>query len=407
MKKSLGILFLVLNTLVYAQKFEIPAEGQPFYQAVEWKGLGGMILSRDPSLQQKQIKITLLANEGKSTWQQVMNPIGNETFFLSEDGGKYAYFLENLELNNGKVFIHQVSAAGNIKVMNLSFASEFKRLGGINYNDVKLVDIVTTDKALVWLFTYSEKAKNKITTISVSMTHHNFNLYASIVSENVSSSSKIEDQISWYVAGEKGENIIYAARSHASKDAGWKIKEISPKGVLVNEQNLGSEGLKYATHTRVGFGRRGSALLKRTEPDEKGSLVYSNGNFYVGGVESNGTTSQFVTYQFMSTKKWEETGRTSIDTYNAKKKCEVGFLQLKEGVAWFLGTTKELGIMQIFGNKELVKTDNCLQETYNPSKLLTANFPNTFLVSLTDKWLVFEPKQLPVKGALTFEYFAK
>jgi hypothetical protein len=300
MKKSLIILFALVSIATYAQNFEIPPLKQPYYDILEWKGIGALALSHDLTLTQKQVDLTMVSDEGKSTWQQVYNPMSKETYFISEDGGKYAYFLENLELKDNKVFIHQLSAAGNIKVMNLNFLPVLKRLGSFSPSDLYLTDIITTEKALLWMFKHRDK--EKLTTIAVSMTHHNFNMYAFVVSENVISSSKIEDQISWYIAGEKDENILFAARLHAGKEAGWRVKEYNPKGVMVSETVLEQIGTNFIAHTRVGFGRRGSALLKRSEPNEKGTLVFANGAYFVGGIEMNGTNANLVSYK-MENKK--------------------------------------------------------------------------------------------------------
>ncbi|MNJ88982.1 hypothetical protein D3C87_65430 [compost metagenome] len=404
MKKSLSILFALLTISVYAQNFEIPPLKQPYFEILEWKGIGALALSRDLTLTQKQVDLTMVSGEGKSSWQQVYNPMVKETYFISEDGGKYAYFLENLELKDNKVFVHQLSAAGNIKVMNVNFLAPLKRLGSFSPSDLYLTDIITTQKALLWMFKH--KDKEKLTTIAVSMTHHNFNLYAFVVSENVISSSKIEDQISWYVAGEKEENILFAARLHAGKEAGWRVKEYNPKGVMVSEQVLEQAGTNFVAHTRVGFGRRGSALLKRSEPNEKGTLVFANGSYFVGGIEVNGTTANLVTYK-MEEKKWNKACESGAAVYNAKKDLEVGCFRMDEGTGWYVNSAKSEGHFHPFNSAAGIVSGSIDQATSNPSRLLTAEFPSKFVVELDTKWLVFDPKQLPAKGSITFEYRQK
>ncbi|WP_300666497.1 hypothetical protein [Fluviicola sp.] len=403
MKKSLSILFVLFSISISAQNFEIPALKQPFYDIIEWKGIGSIVLSRDLTLTQKQVDLTMVAGDSKSAWQQVYNPMAKETYFISEDGGKYAYFLENLELNDGKVFIHQLSAAGNIKVMNLNFLMQIKRLG-FSPADLYLTDIITTEKALLWMFRH--KDKEKLTTVAVSMTHHNFNLYAFVVSENVVSSSKIEDQISWYVAGEKGENILFAARLHAGKEAGWKVKEYNPKGVMVSEQVLEQKGTNFIAHARVGFGRRGSALLKRSEPNEKGTLIYAKGSYYVGGIEMNGTTANLVSYR-MEEKVWKKACESPCANFNAKKDLEVGCFGMSEGIGWYVNSAKPEGHFHSFTSGTGIVSGTINQATSNPSRLLTAEFPSKFVAELDTKWLIFDVKQLPAKGNITFEYREK
>lgn len=407
MKASFFLFFLFFSALsLKGQEFEIPPTDQAFYEILEWKGVGALLLSRDPQLNQRQIKISLIASEGKTTFQQVMNPMDENVYYLSEDGGKYSYFLEDVEIKNGKVFLHQLSVAGGIKTQNVAFAAPLKRIGTMQIDDMKLVDIITTEKALIWLFTYEDKTAKKLMTIAVCMTHNNFNTYAAIVSENVLGSSKIEDQISWYVAGENGENIVFAARNHAGKDAGWKVKELSPKGVILNEQVIQNQGLKFAAHNRVGFGRRGSALIKRVEPIENGTLIVYNNTYYVGGIETDGTTAKFVTYKWEN-KSWTQVAKSDVKGYNAKKEQQVGFMQLKEGLGWYVKTNETQGHFHSFTDGKVIVSSVINQTTANPSKLLTENYTGLFCSLLGTKYILFDPKQLPGKKALKFEYISK
>jgi hypothetical protein len=405
MKKSLMILFGLFSISLSAQEFQIPPLKQPYFDVIEWKGIGALALSRDLTLTQKQVDISMVSGDGKSSWQQVYNPMAKVTYFISEDGGKYAYFLENLELKDNKVFIHQLSAAGNIKVMNLDFLGVMKRLGAFSPSDLYLTDIITTEKALVWMFRHRDK--EKLTTIAVSMTHHNFNMYAFIVSENVISSSKIEDQIAWYIAGEKGENIVFAARLHAGKEAGWRVKEFNPKGVMTSETVLEQKGTNFVAHSRVGFGRRGSALLKRSEPNEKGTLLYANGSYYVGGIEMNGTTASLVSYK-LEDKIWTKECTSVCTVYNPKKELEVGCFRMSEGIGWYVNSSKSEGHFHPFEKGSTGIVSGVIdQATSNPSRLLTAEFPSKFVVELDTKWLVCDPQQFPSKTGLNFEYKQK
>jgi hypothetical protein len=253
---------------------------------------------------------------------------------------------------------------------------------------------------------FKHRDKEKLTTIAVSMTHHNFNMYAYVVSENVISSSRIEDQISWYVAGEKGENILFAARLHAGKEAGWRVKEYNPKGVMIAETVLEQKGTNFIAHARVGFGRRGSALLKRSEPNEKGTLVVANGEYFVGGIEMNGTAAKLITYK-LNGKDWVKVCESPCANYNAKKELEVGCFRMDEGIGWYVNSAKSEGHFHSFTSPVGIVSGTIDQATSNPSRLLTAEFPSKFVVELNTKWLVFDTKQFPAKSSLTFEYKQK
>jgi hypothetical protein len=403
MRSVFVALFSLITGFLNAQKFEIPAEGFPFYQVLEWKGQGAIVLNRDPSYNQKQVHMTLIAGEGKSTWNQDFNPSGKEYFYISEDGGRYAYFLEHLELKNGSITFHQLNIAGNVKKNTVSFASAVKKLGDFAPDDLTLLDIVTSEKALIYTFTHTDNASKKKSTIAVTMTHNNFLVYATLVAQNVTGSSKVEDLVSWYMAGDKGDNIVYAARTHAAKDAGWRIKEFTPKGELKAEYNLKAGGTNFAEHERVGFGTRGSALLNRVEPKEKGTLLVNNGEFYIGGIEVSGTAANLVTYAWKD-DEWKKVASSPVKGYNAKKSFQAGYFPMKEGIGWYVKNTVSEGHFHSFTNSTGVVSGVVNQQINNPSRLLTDEYSGKFVAALPDRWIVFDQSVLPVKANVSFEY---
>lgn len=406
MKPIIVALFSLITGFLNAQTFEIPAEGFPFYQILEWKGQGAILLNRDPSYNQKQVHITLVAGNGKSEWNEDFNPSGKEYYYISEDGGRYAYFLENLELKNGKITFHQLNIAGNVKLNNVSFTSALKKIGDFAPDDLTLLDIVTSEKALIYLFTHTNNGTKKKSTIAVTMTHNNFLTYATLVAENVTGSAKVEDQVSWYMAGETGDAIVYAARVHAGKDAGWKVKQFTPKGELQKEFSMQASGVNFVEHERVGFGTRGSALLNRVEPQEKGTLLINNGVFYVGGIEVANNVATLVSYVYKD-NKWSKVASSPVKGYNAKKIAQVGYFPMAEGIGWYVKTGVTEGHFHSFTNPAGIVSGLVNQQINNPGRLLTAEYSGKFVASLPTKWLVFDLKQLPSTGSVSFEYVEK
>jgi hypothetical protein len=330
--------------------------------------------------------------------------MNGDYYFIAEDGGKYAYFLNDLGIKDGKISFNQLNVAGNIKTHTVATLTLLKRLGNFLPDDLTVTDIITTERALVYMLTHMDKSTNKKTTIALTMTHHNLVAYAAIIAENVIPSSKAEDQVSWYVAGEEGESVLYAARVHAGKDAGWIVKQFTPKGEYEKEMLIKSTGLTFLSHERTGFGTRGSAMLKTREPKEQGTLLYSGGNYYVGGLEISGATASMVSYVYKD-KSWVKLASSPVKDYNAKKTSAVGFFPLKEGIGWFVGTaaTGE-GHFHSFTSGQGIVSGKVAQQLDNPSRLLTAEYSGWFVSALPSKWLVFDPAQLPSKGAVTFEH---
>jgi hypothetical protein len=406
MKKFLVALFALNIGISTAQTFTIPAEKQPYYDIYEWKGIGAVLLSRDPTLNQQQIKLTGIKEGSNSDWSSSINPIGKELFFISEDGGKYCYFLEQLQPENGKVFLHQLTSSGIVKVNKLDMTMAVKKLGDYLPSDLEVIDIVCTQRALVYLFRHENKAEKKVSTIAVTVTHSNLLSYATLVAEHVGSSSKVEDLVSWYIAGEKGDNIIFAARTNVGKTSGWGVKEFDPKGKLVNGFEISGSDVNFIEHTRVGFGRRGSALMNKVSPKEKGTLLFANGNYYVGGVEVSGNTASLNTYVWKE-NKFEKAGTSTIGSYNVKKELSVGFFPLSEGIGWYVKNTLQEGHTHLFNNPVGFVSGTVSQTMTNPSRLLTDQFPTNFVASFPTQWLVFSTKQLPAAGSVTFEYIKK
>ncbi|MNX99253.1 hypothetical protein D3C86_1316890 [compost metagenome] len=80
---------------------------------------------------------------------------------------------------------------------------------------------------------------------------------------------------------------------------------------------------------------------------------------------------------------------------------------MDEGTGWYVNSAKSEGHFHPFNSAAGIVSGSIDQATSNPSRLLTAEFPSKFVVELDTKWLVFDPKQLPAKGSITFEYRQK
>lgn len=407
MKRFSLCLFLAFSGILSAQEFEIPAEKYPFYDIVEWKGYGAILYNREPEMKLKQVHMTLVGTDMKSAWQQSFNPLSENYYYIADDGGRYAYFLNDLELKDGKISFNQLNVSGNIRTQAVGVITLIRKLGDFQLSDLTVTDIVSTEKALVYTLIHSDKATDTRTTIAVTMTHHNLSPYASIVATNKIGSSKPEDQVSWYVAGQEGESIIFAARIHDGKSAGWATKQFSPKGVLESESELKFPEQKFVSHYRSGFGPKGNTMLQEIQPREAGTLVYCKGKFYVGGIEADGTGAKMVSYVY-DAKSWKKIGATPLGAYNAKRTGDVGFFQLAEGLAWYNGNEKtgEAHFHAYDGSKQLV-TKNVPVRLNNPGRLVTEEFPGKFIAALPTGTLVFDPAQLPANGAAKFTLIRK
>ena len=155
-------LFLIAQATSFAQKFEIPqVDNTVFYDIIEWKGMGALLMSKDANSSTKQITLTLVNEQQRSVWDQKFNPKTDDFYYISSDNARYVYFLDNLELQDGKVYFSQLNSAGNIKSTNVSIISAVKKLKNLSSDDLDLVNVVVTDKALVHHFRYTDKTSKR------------------------------------------------------------------------------------------------------------------------------------------------------------------------------------------------------------------------------------------------------
>ena len=113
MKKITLFILLTANFFCKSQIFEVPAGTHPYSDVIEWKGMGTMLMSVDPNT--KQVNLTLANAELKSVWDQKFIPKNDKYYYISSENARYVYFLDNLNLQSGKVYFSQLNSAGNIK----------------------------------------------------------------------------------------------------------------------------------------------------------------------------------------------------------------------------------------------------------------------------------------------------
>lgn len=232
MKISAIFLSLFIGISLSAQQIEIPSEQYPFYSVIEWKGMGAMLLNRDPSLNTKKVNLTLVGNNPTSIWMQSFNPNGKDFYYISSENARYVYFLDNLKPDMGKIYLHQLNSAGNVKSTSVILSSAIKKLGTYDLSEMELIDVVTTDKALVHIFRYHDVKEKKYIEMATFVTHHNLLVYASIIGEVSEISLKEGNYGYWKYIGFADEQILFAARDYQSRNSGWSVKKFTPKAVM-------------------------------------------------------------------------------------------------------------------------------------------------------------------------------
>jgi hypothetical protein len=218
-----------LCSSIWAQTFELPKEKAPFMAVLDWRGEGAIFMSKDIKSATNQTLLTFVGNEPRSKWQETIIPKSEKPFYLASDGAKYVYFMDEIELNNGKFTFYQLNNAGNVKPTSCSYSVAFKKLG-YDINDLKLLDVQVTDKALMHLFEFYDKTTKATVLLAGLMTHNNFLAYACEVGRWQEEENEI------HYAGFHDDKIAFYAKSERNKKSGMEVWFLSAKGLKQDAQ---------------------------------------------------------------------------------------------------------------------------------------------------------------------------
>lgn len=405
MKRILILFSLFFAFFAKSQKIEIPAEAYPFYSVVEWKGMGALLLNKDPEWVNKKINITCVNHESTSPFLQSFNPNTKDFHFVSSENARYIYFLDHLNPEAGKISLHQLNSAGNIKSTSVSISLAIKKLGDFDLTQLETMDVVTTDKALVYIFRYHDTKEKKYTEIATFITHHNLLVYATILGDVTETNLKDDKYGVWKYIGFTNDEIYFAARDYQEKKHGWAVKNFTSKAVLTNAQFINGPEKLFNYNQHVGIGTNGRTILKSSSERESGLLVQHNGKFYLTGLSSEGTSSK-VQLKTLEEGKWIDLSSTTLPIESLKKSQEMGVYPLNEGLGLKVGSSSVF--LPFDKSKKVVTGTYSPKLNTNPSRFFIEEKQELFAVSLGEKGILFfDPKQLNKAGNVTFELIKK
>lgn len=395
---------LLFTNSFFSQKIEIPAESFPFYDVIEWKGQGALLMNRDPNSSNAKINLTFVSNENSLTWKSTVNCSGKNTYFISSENSRYNYFFDNLTSENGKFSYSQVAPSGYVKFKEDDIYYHIKKTIPIEYENMEVVDIVTTDKALLYIFKYHDKKNKKVIDILVSMTHNNFILYTGILGETTEETLKSNPDFGWEYIGFTGEQIYFSAKGISNKKNGTFIKEFTTR--VEPKQSFFIEDIneKFESFQNVGYGVTGKNYFKHEGFVGKSVITNINAKFYLSGYVINGGVYEFKTYE-LKDNKWELKSQFATKIPMNKKISSFGVYPLNEGLIFkvdnnlvFLSFTENYKHNVIGFKPELV---------YNPSALLTNEIGVKESFVINDRVLFFDRGQLGKKSVVIFEFKLK
>lgn len=404
MKKTLFFLFFLSTLGGQAQNFGIPAKSLPYYGIIEWKGQGGLVLSRSPEVILKQIGMSLVGDLEQGKWDQKFNPGIRDPFYLCAENTRYIYFLDNLDpMNNGLVSFNQINTAGNIKSKSLDIGIKVKALPEVHdYNKFELVDASVTEKALVLLYRYFNKKEKEYYDFTVFMTHHNLQQIVFQMGKGVDQ-DRIKDQTNgqWQFTGFEGDLTYLAWGTIKTDIKGAVIKGFNTKGEMI-EDHFVYEPKNVRKFLNIGYGTIGKFYVQNESrySIESGVVSYINGQFYYTCIlEEDGENKLMLMER--NNDHWEPLNSVSVGSIDeAKDAVRMGAYPVKEGVIYHYrhNGTDKVGILPFEVGKKGEQEDFTPQSVYNPSRLLLENTPEEFVTEVGGKVVVCNMTQFNNSG---------
>jgi len=405
MKNFILAIALALSATGFSQIIEIEAATHPYHDIIEWKGMGALLMSKDPSGVNKQINLTLIGDQETSIWDQKFTPKNEKYYYISSENARYVYFLDNLELKNGKMYFSQLNSAGNVKSTSGAVGAAVKKLGSYDYNALDLINVVVTDKALVFHYRYEVKKNKSVMEIAVFMTHHNFLCYAVELGEIPYVALKDEEVGHFEYVGFTADQIFFAARDYKNKNKGWSIKEYSSKGKLLSGYFIDAPEQDLLPIENIGFGTTGKYYLKNKWSIEKGILTQINGTFYLVGGQRKSDSGAEITLFELGGGVWKEVNTMKLNYFIEKKNLSLGIYPMNEGIGYHLDHNgyNKVSLISFKPNTESAHNDFTERTIFNPSSVFERKEKEEFNVLLPGLLLTFDTSQLNKPGAVKFE----
>lgn len=404
MKPSIFTLILFLSQLTFAQLITIEQGPHAYFDIFEWKGMGGILMSKDPSGNSKQINLTLVGKEQKSIWDQKFTPRNEDFYFISSENARYVYFLHNLNPEAGKIYFAQLNEAGNVKATSVSLSSAIKKLGDFDLENLELRNVIVTDKALVHQFRYHNKKEKSYTEIATFMTHHNMLVYATLLGNIPEDAIKSDKSSHWRYIGFDGDKICFSSKQNESKSNDWNVSIFTSKAELIEEKRIKSPVQKFSSIENIGFGTTGSFYLKNNNDVQNALLTFHNNRFYLSGLKNEGNQTTLQIYE-LSTEKWLLINQLPLEKEDEKRIIQLGIYPLNEGLGYhYKGNSGDKTAFLPFDKSSPLINPFTEKTVFNPSRVIIEDEKTQFAVTLPTGNLFFDLLQLKKQGNVKFEF---
>ena len=410
--RCLFYFFLLLGFHSSCQTFDIQPIEFPLYSIVELKGYGALLMGKSPTGNTHKINLSFVSNSNSIAWSQSLNSKGAETFVIGSDESRFWYLMDNLELIEGRYFFNQINATGAVKtsssILTHILTKIFKDISELDFNEMKIVDIFSTQNALVHVFRYHNLKEKKYTELAFFMTHENLISYACFLGDTKEEvlGNGFSDHCKFI--GSTHDNVYFAKRSIQGNQKGWAVKSFTTRGANSSATFLPNAPDVFEPIENIPFGATGRYHLKTKPLVEENVLIQKNGKFYLVGIVLKGALRELKTFEWKD--KWELLSTFSLaGVVKGKNPAQLGVFPVSDGigvhmkemiantVVFFPFDTKKNILLSLYQEKMI----------FNASRMILSEKKQDFAVNLHDRKFFFNYTQLNKPGVVKFEYIVK
>lgn len=409
--KHLFLLFLLISSVpltVLSQKITIVKTIQPFYDIIEWKGMGAMLMSKDPNGNSRQIYLTLVGEKEKSIWEQQIAPPNGKYHYISSENTRYVYFLKNLIPDAGKLLFDQLNSAGNVKSTSVTINTTVKSLGYDPFQ-LELKNVVVTDKALVYQFRHFDKKEKEYADIAIFVTHHNMLVYGVELGKIKEDDVKAGRNNHFQYVGFSGDEICFADYATSGKSGkGWNAIIFNSKGQEQKRIFLKNKTTTSTAFNTTGFGTNGAYYLGTEKDQQNGLLTFHNGKFYVTLLNTSDGKQTLELFE-QNTDEWKKLNSYVVGSTSSKKPISIGVYPLNEAITYRItgGDMGDKTLALFFDGKEPLALNFSESVIFNPSRMIISDKKELFAVTLPSVNLFFDRSQLKTATDMEFEMIKK